>query len=363
MDGTIRLIKVAGIPVRLHWSFGLLFLAIAAWGWRSGLSVPQIALAGLLVTALFLCVVLHELGHAGMARYYQIRTHDIIILPIGGIARLDRLPDRPLNEFFIALAGPAVNAAIALVILGVLSLVYGASPVYLLQRVTDIRPLYTPYGFLTNLWQANLLLALFNMIPAFPLDGGRVLRAALSMRLGRWKATRIAAAIGQFFATAIFFHGLWMGDIIEMAIAVFVFIAASGEIRNVAMNQRLSEYQVADIMRPMYTRMELTDTLDRAFDSLKRGMEGSFLVFDAEGRLAGVLDETAVIRAWKNGHLSDLAGNHLTAHVPGIRSEESVLKIYALMQQQDYSLLPVVANGEIIGVVDDKAVETIMRLS
>lgn len=362
MNGTLRLMKITGIPVRVHWSFGLLFLAIMLWGWKSGLSVPQIGLACFLVIVLFICVVLHELGHAKMADYYHIRTHDIIILPIGGIARLDRLPDKPINEFFVALAGPAVNLSIAILVMLILAIFFGAPPLYLLQSLMDIRPINSVYGFLMNLWQANVLLAAFNMIPAFPLDGGRVFRALLSMRLGRLRATRIASFTGQVFAVAIFLHGLWLGDIVEIVIAVFVYFTAASEVRSVNTDFLLSQYKVVDIVRPEFTRMKVSDSLEEAFNSLKRGMESSFLVFYDSEELAGVLDEESITKAWEDGRLSDTVDKHLNTDYVTIHPEDPVLRIYGLMQQNNYSLLPVEVNGEITGVVDDKAMEALIRL-
>ena len=362
MNGTLRLLKITGIPVRVHWSFGILFLAIILWGWKSGLSIPQICLACFLIIVLFVCVVLHELGHAKMADYYHIRTHDIIILPIGGIARLDRLPDRPINEFFVALAGPAVNLTIAIVVMLVLMAFFGAPPVYLLQSITDIRPINSVYGFLMNLWQANVLLAAFNMIPAFPLDGGRVFRSLLSMRLGRLRATRIASFTGQLFAVAIFMHGLWLGDVVEIVIAVFVYFTAASEVRSVNTDFLLSQYRVADIMRPEFTRIRVSDNLGEAFDSLKRGMESSFLVFFDTSELAGILDEEAITKAWEDGRLGDTADKHLNTAFITVQPDDPILKIYGLMQQNNYSILPVEVNGEITGVVDDKAMEALIRL-
>lgn len=362
MNGTLRLMKISGIPVRVHWSFGILFLAIILWGWKSGLYMHQIALACFLLIVLFICVVLHELGHAKMANYYHIRTHDIIILPIGGIARLDRLPDKPLNEFWVALAGPAVNLLIAITVMLFIVIFFHASPSYLFQSLLDIRPINSGYGFAMNLWQANILLAVFNMIPAFPLDGGRVFRALLSMRLGRLRATRIASFVGQAFAAGIFLHGLWLGDIVEIVIAGFVFFTASSELRSVNTDYQLSQYIVADIMRADFTQLGLSDNLEKAFDNLKRGMESSFLVFDESGKLAGILEEEAITKAWENQQLNDTADRHMSADFATASPEDPVLKIYALMQQNNYSLLPIEVDGAIVAVVDDKALDTLIRL-
>src|SRR4051794_16098429 len=209
-----KLGRVAGIDLFLHPTF-LILLAYAGLFW-GGLE------AVLLTSALFGCVLLHELGHALMARRFGIQTADITLYPIGGGARLHRLPRAPGAELLIALAGPAVNVAIA-VALGVALGLLGRDP-----RATGV--LGSRIGFLMAM---NLILAVFNMIPAFPMDGGRVLRALLSGWLGRGQATEIAVTLGRALMLLLGLYGLVTGDLLKVAVAVFISIAAGAELAQV----------------------------------------------------------------------------------------------------------------------------------
>ncbi|MEX0852295.1 MAG: site-2 protease family protein, partial [Bauldia sp.] len=220
MPWSITVARVAGSEIRVH----LTFLILLAW-----IGIAQYAAGGaaaaldavLFIVAVFACVVLHELGHAVAARRYGITTPDITLLPIGGLARLSRIPDNPTEEIVIAVAGPLVNVLIAAVLIVIL----GARPdAATIAAIEDPAP-----GFLARLAAVNIYLVLFNLIPAFPMDGGRVLRALLAFRLGRRRATEIAARIGQGLAFAFGFLGLVYGNPILVFIAIFVYLAAAGE--------------------------------------------------------------------------------------------------------------------------------------
>ena len=212
MRRSFRIANVFGIPVQVHWSFGLLFLFVIYVGKSRDASWSNIGVMGLFVLALFFCVVLHEFGHALSAKYYGVRTRDITILPIGGVARLDNLPEKPFQEFVVAIAGPAVNVVIYILLALFLHFRYAVDfRVGELLSSNSDEIITNPYvGFLATLLQANLMLVVFNMVPAFPMDGGRVLRALLSMTsLGRTKATKTAAILGQVIAVFFFFFGLY----------------------------------------------------------------------------------------------------------------------------------------------------------
>ena len=195
MRGSLKVAQLFGIPVFIHWSFWLLFLFVA----YIGKTLPTIAFLSGNVLALFVCVVLHEFGHALSARMYGVSTQDITILPIGGIARLDRMPEKPYQEFVVAIAGPAVNLVIAIILSLVLYFFYNFQ--FGIDELYDNKYGNTvPMHMLYILLYSNIFLAVFNMAPAFPMDGGRVLRALLSIRLGRAKATYIASRLGQIIA-------------------------------------------------------------------------------------------------------------------------------------------------------------------
>ena len=195
MRGSLQIARLFGIPVFVHWSFSFLLLFIIYLEKSRNGGWEFIAFMGLSVLVLFACVVLHEFGHALSARYYGVHTQDITILPIGGVARLDRLPEKPFQEFVVAIAGPAVNVVIC-ILLGLILFIFYDLPLGLREMITgEINEIITNplVSFLATLMRANFWLVIFNMVPAFPMDGGRVFRALLSMRFGRTWATKMAS--------------------------------------------------------------------------------------------------------------------------------------------------------------------------
>jgi len=222
MFGRWRLGTAFGIGIYIHWTF----LLLLAWvGWQSTMHAPpEMALYMLgLTLAVFGCVVLHELGHALMARHFGIATRDITLYPIGGVARLERMSERPVEELLIALAGPAVNVVIALLLFATLLVLEPLS-------FEDLLPAFHGESFLGTLMIINIVLVLFNLIPAFPMDGGRVLRALLATRLGLVRATRIAAGLGGVLALAFFIFGLVQGAPTTTLVGIFVYFAGQQEL-------------------------------------------------------------------------------------------------------------------------------------
>ncbi len=218
-----KLGRVAGIDLFLHPTFLLILIP----GLTGGLSP-------LFIVALFGCVVLHELGHALMARRFGIETLDITLYPIGGVARLRRMPRAPGAELLIALAGPAVNFAIVAGLLGLELLGIGG-----LESDLQLG------GFLASLMLVNLVLGLFNLIPAFPMDGGRVLRALLTGWVGRVRATTIAATIGRALALAFGVYSLLHGNLFQVALAAFIYFVAGAEESSVLAEERKRAYYTA----------------------------------------------------------------------------------------------------------------------
>ncbi len=366
MNASLRIAKIFGIPVQVHWSFGLLLAWILYTGYSQGLGPRDTLFLGLFVMALFVCVILHEFGHALTARRYGVGTRDITISPIGGIARLDRMPENPFQEFMVAVAGPLVNIAIAAVLTGFYVLSTGANE-------TDIRNLI--YGvflrdsnffpetntvfdfFILGMIALNGILAVFNMLPAFPMDGGRVLRALLSIRLGRPLATRIAAYVGQFLAVALAIYGLSTGSMITVLIGVFVFFAAAGENRSVRIEAYLSKYKVADIVRMQFTRLSVTDPILMAAQAIHHGLERHFLVFAEDLTPAGCISETDVLNAVRENRLDQPVETILNPQLFLLHPGNTLKEVLHLFQTEHAAILPVFENGEITGVVDQLMVE------
>jgi Zn-dependent protease len=239
MRWSLEIARIAGVRVRLH----ITFLLLIAWlfsGYYQRGGTAFAASQVLFIIVLFTCVVLHEFGHALAAQGFGIRTFDIMLLPIGGVARLERMPEKPIQELIVALAGPAVNVAIALGLYAVIGLRASLDPVELGGQ-----------DLLSKIFAVNIGLTLFNLLPAFPMDGGRVLRALLGMRLGFLRSTQIAAAIGKVFAVIFGFVGyFYWGNPMLLFIAVFIFIAGSQEVAVAKLRAVPPEIPVAAVFPP-----------------------------------------------------------------------------------------------------------------
>jgi stage IV sporulation protein FB len=287
MSWSFPIATVRGTVIRIHVTFFLLLAWIGAIHARDG--GAGAALAGMAFIALvFGCVVLHELGHAAAARRYGIATPDITLLPIGGLARLERIPEEPWREIAIAVAGPAVNVGICLV----LALLAGGVP----SAEEGLSPEDPRSGFLARLFWVNAFLVLFNMIPAFPMDGGRVLRAALTFRLGHRQATQIAASVGQAVAILLGFAGLF-GAPLLIFIALFVWLGAAGEAAEEELRSATRDLSAEDAMETRFEALPPEADIAAAAEALLRTPQQDFPVVDGAGRVLGLLTRDAIIHA------------------------------------------------------------------
>ncbi|ESR25639.1 site-2 protease family protein [Lutibaculum baratangense] len=279
--------RLFGSEIRIHVTFFLLLAWIGIAHYQMG--GTQAAIEGVLfICAIFACVVAHEFGHALAARRYGIRTPDITLLPIGGLARLERMPENPRHEIVVALAGPAVNVVIAVVLIAFMNARFDVEA---LQRLED-----PGLSFMVRLASVNIFLVLFNLIPAFPMDGGRVLRALLAFRYTRTEATNLAARIGQALAFVFGFFGL-MGNPMLLFIAIFVYLAATAEAQSVGLQDVSRHLGVGDAMITRFEVLGPQSTVSDAAELLLRTTQHEFPVVDGGGRLRGVLTRNAMIRA------------------------------------------------------------------
>lgn len=288
MVWSYRIGKIFGSEVRIHVTFVLLLLWIGLSAYSAegfGAAILNV----LFVMALFLCVVLHEFGHALMARRYGISTPDITLLPIGGVARLERMPEDPRQEILVALAGPAVNV----VIWAILIVIIGAETGFAQLESLDT----AGSDFLAQLAAVNLLLVLFNMIPAFPMDGGRVFRAVLTIWLGRERATSAAATIGQTIAVLFALLGILSGNLLLLLIAFFIFAAATAENADVQMRHIAEGIQARDAMITSYEPLRPDDELGTMSAGLLRTSQHEFPVLDSSGRCLGFVTRDAIFHA------------------------------------------------------------------
>lgn len=315
--------SVRGTEIRIHATFFLLLAWVLAAAWMA--EGPMAAAENVLfILALFACVVLHELGHVTMARRYGVKTPDITLLPIGGMARLERIPEDPKQEIAVALAGPAVNVVIWLV----LTVILGTSvQLNVLQSLED-----PGQGFLQRLATVNLILVLFNMIPAFPMDGGRVFRAVLAFFMDRVRATRVAANTGQVLAFLFGFLGLTGGSPLLVLIAVFIFFAAGAESSDAALRDRAHSARARDAMITTYEALAPEDTLDAAANAVLRTTQAEFPVLGADGRLRGILTRDRIIAAIQDDRRGDRVAGAMTTEIPAVHLASPMEQVLDAMQ-------------------------------
>ncbi len=350
MRWSVTIGSFKGTAVRIHVTF-LLFLAwigFSAYA-RGGAVAARDSV--LFIVAIFTCVVLHEFGHILTARRYGVEAHEVTLLPIGGVADMNRMPQKPYQELLIALAGPAVNVVIGLGLL----LGLGAFDPAALTRLDD-----PAIGLLPRLAAANLFLAVFNMVPAFPMDGGRVLRAALAMWLGQQRATRIAAQIGQLLAFFLGFLGLF-GNPILVFIAIFIYIAAAGEAQMTFAAEATRDIRVADAMETRIATLDRGATIGEAIDVLLATSQEEFPVVDGGGRLAGLLSRADIIEALKNSDPNQPLAPFVTRNAPVI---DAAASLDTALDQ--LGAAPAVgaldAEGRLVGLVTRQSVAEVMMI-
>jgi stage IV sporulation protein FB len=335
MSWSYRIARIAGTDVKVH----VTFLLLLGFFWVSG--GPA---AGLLLLALFGCVLLHEFGHIWMAARFGVRTPDVILLPIGGLARLERMPEEPKQELLIAIAGPVVTLLIAVAFYLWLAST-GAPPPLLPSMRVD------PGGFVETLYRINVLLLAFNLLPAFPLDGGRVLRAILAARMGLVRGTRIAASIGQMLAFAIGFYAIMNGELLLLLIAFFIFTSAGGESSAVETRMAGRGLAVRDMMVTDFRTLPVYATLADAAELLVAGEQREFPVVDNMGAVEGLLTRDDLVRGLAARGAGGLAREAMSSGMapldPDLAFDEAVQRLRA----SRLPALPVVHGGRLVGLV------------
>jgi Zn-dependent protease/CBS domain-containing protein len=334
MQWSFPVAKIAGTEIRIHLTFFLLLLWIGIAYYQQGGSSAAIEGVAFIV-AVFACVVLHELGHATAARRYGIKTPQITLLPIGGVAQLEHMPEKPSEEIVVAVAGPLVNVVIAAVL------------IIALGRYPDIATISqienTSLGFVARLAVVNIVLVLFNLIPAFPMDGGRVLRALLAMRYSRVHATEIAARVGQVAAFFFGFLGLLSGNVLLIFVAIFVYVAAASESQATSLQAIASKVKVRDAMITHYDALGPASTLGDAAEALLRTTQHEFPVVDGGGNLRGVLTREGMVASLQERGRSAPVHEVMIRDIPVIGETEMLDAAFKLLQG---------ANAPAVGVTD-----------
>ena len=349
MSWSIPILRVAGIQLRIHITF-LLLIAWVALGSAS---------AAIFVLLLFLCVVLHEFGHALAAKAYGINTPDITLLPIGGVARLERIPEEPKQELVIAIAGPLVNVIIA----GCLYVVIGAR-----GHVTTGTAVQSG-DMLVGLLQINVLLLLFNLLPAFPMDGGRVLRALLATRMSYARATQVAATVGQGFAflfgiVGLFgIPGLYHANPFLIFIAFFVYLGASQEAALAQMRDVSRRFPVSSAMVREFRTLPAAATLQEAIDALLATSQHDFPVLDESGNVAGILTRHDLIAALRRDDPNIRVGDVMRRDIPTVTTGTRFEEAFRIMQECNCPAVPVLDSMKrLVGLLTPENVSELMMV-
>lgn len=348
MKGSLNLGKIAGIRVEIHWTFVLLIGWIVLLGVSSGSDTASILWNIAFILLLFVCVVMHEYGHALTARRYNIPTRKITLLPIGGVASFEELPEDPKQEFLVAIAGPAVNVVIALL----LWLVVPAGQYLNMdpQALQETLGTVTAANLLFYLLIANIMLVVFNLLPAFPMDGGRVLRALLTMRMDRVRATQIAAFLGQTLAFLFFLVGLIYNPFLIL-IALFVYFGAQGENMMVQQLMLLKDHRVREAMMTNITVLNPEDFLNRVVDVILAGTERDFIVTEDE-TVKGVIYHSDLMQSLKQENGQVKVKDVMSDDFEHVQIDDDLTNVYRRVQARKKSFFPVLENGRLAGAID-----------
>jgi stage IV sporulation protein FB len=355
MGWSVTIGSIAGTAVRIHITFLLFLVWIFGASYASGgSSAAWTSVAFILLV--FLCVLAHEFGHIFTARIFGVVTPDVVLLPIGGVARLERIPEKPSEEFLIAIAGPLVNVVIAGLLLTV-----GGADVTSNAAVAALDNTTIP--MVDKLAAVNLFLALFNLFPAFPMDGGRVLRAALSARLGFVRATEIAATIGQGAAFLLGFIGLFYNPIL-IFIAIFVYLAASSEAHMVALRAVSRGVPVVSATMTKIATLRPDAPIEDAVQVLLQTSQSEFPVVDGENRPAGLLTRSDIIRALKELGPDARVSEAMTTDILTIDRRRPLDEAVKLLQERSAPAVAVIEpDGRLVGLVTTETIGELMMVS
>jgi len=343
MKKSLKLGKPFGIKLAVHWTFLLLIAWVVIMDLTRGRSFNEALWSILFVLVLFVCVTLHELGHALVAKRYGYPTKSITLLPIGGMANIEKMPEKPKQELWITLAGLSVNVVIALVLWGIISTTGGVTTEMSVQAITS-------NNFLVLLMIVNVFLVVFNLIPAFPMDGGRILRSILSFKMKREKATRVAMMSGQIFGVLFVFTGIFINPFLVI-IGIFVFLGARMEYEEVRSRYVLNGYTVHDVLMKHYTTLSPTDDLKKAVNILLDTREEKFLIAEKE-QIFGLLTKKDIIRGLSEHGETVTVDRVMTSTFEALKADMPLIQAFEIMKRNKTDILPVVKEDHLEGVLD-----------
>ncbi|WP_413998789.1 site-2 protease family protein [Flavobacterium sp. W1B] len=345
MKGTFKLGKVAGIGLFIHWTFSLLIVFIIFINYQSGYNTIQIIWSVVFILSIFITVVLHELGHALAAKNFGIATKDITLLPIGGLARLERIPEKPSEELIVAFAGPMVNLALA--ILTGFFITMPENPELLTAQLSGG---INAHNFFLNFFIVNIALTVFNLIPAFPMDGGRVLRALLAFKFKRHIATKIAARVGQLLAIGFIVLGFFSNPFL-IFIGLFVIMGAQMETEYTESKYILKGYKVRDVLMKQYFAIDANEPIKTAVALLLDGQSKIFLITE-NNEPVGTLNRDQMIMALSQNGENSPIHSAMNKNLIFLDVETLLEDIFELVYSNKSNLMLVMENNQLIGTLD-----------
>lgn len=340
MKWSTKIGRLSGIDIYIHLTFWLLIPFVGFIYWQENNNIPAAINGIIFVMSVFLCVLLHEFGHALTAKKFGINTKDITLLPIGGLARLQKIPENPVHELWITAAGPAVNAVIAILLLIFLKSLGSFEPINTITMTSG--------PFLERLMVANIALVIFNILPAFPMDGGRILRALLAMKMAYSKATQIAVNVGQTMAVLFGIIGLFSNPFLVI-IALFVWIGATMEGSIVQMKASLNGIPVRNAMITDFKTLNANDTLSKVIDYVISGTQKDFPVMENDN-LVGILTQKNMLKGLAMSGKDAFVEKHMTNNFKTIDELEMLESAFMKFHETECKTIPVIRNGKIIGL-------------
>jgi Zn-dependent protease/CBS domain-containing protein len=334
MRGSIKLFNVFGISINIHITFLLLLLLFVTAG-------PKWLF---LIIAVFTFVTIHELCHSLVARHFKIKVKEITLLPIGGVSSMAKMPEKPIQEFLISIAGPLSNIVIILVFYFPMRHIVGEQALFH-KLSTDSWKLTLAYAY----W-INLILAVFNMLPAFPMDGGRILRAALARKMGYQRGTHVAVTIGHLFALAFAYFGIIKFNLILVAVAVFIYISASAEEVQVDIKETLKKFRVKDILARDFLTIKSDMTLAKVLELIFHSHQEDFPVVD-HGTLVGFVTRQDIMKNIHQFGMDKPVKEVMRLKFPKAKETDLLLKSQHAMQESGLKAIPVVRDDKVVGVV------------
>lgn len=355
MKSSFKIFSISGIPVELHISFLLLILVIFLFAFL-GIFTLYVAF---LIVLLFVTVVIHEFSHSYVAKRYGVPVERIILLPIGGVSAMGELPKNPKQELNIAIAGPLTNIIIALFCLLGLFLSGGIGSLTISSFFISNTPTADINLFLSNFLGINLVLGIFNLLPAFPMDGGRVLRAFLARKMSYVKATKTAATIGKQFAILLAIFGIFFNFILIL-IAIFIYIGADQEYRAIMVSSMLEGLQVKDIMTKNVATLTPETPVTEALNTMFKQRHMGYPVME-ENNLVGIItfdDISRVPENKRNFPVKDIMSKNLILANP----DEPVFSTFEKISRNNIGRLPVTENGRLVGIISKTDIMKVLEM-